>query len=81
MIQKPDTRTNRLNRLSRCAKRDDPVSLEDRARLEISEHFGNQAKTDTMEVVLLAAALSDDLQLIFTAHRFKHDPLHAGCSS
>jgi hypothetical protein len=43
MIQKAETRTDRLNTLSRIAKRDKPISLENRARLESSAHLGNQA--------------------------------------
>ncbi len=46
MIQKPETRTDRLNRLSQLARNVQPVSLEDRARLERSEHLGNQVKYD-----------------------------------
>jgi hypothetical protein len=44
MIQKAETRADRLNRLSRLAKRDEPISLEDRARLECSAHLGSQAR-------------------------------------
>ena len=43
MIQKAETRTDRLNKLSRSAKRDEPITLENRARLESSEHLTNQA--------------------------------------
>ena len=43
MIQKVETRTDRLNNLSRSAKRDEPITLENRARLESSEHLSNQA--------------------------------------
>jgi hypothetical protein len=43
MIQKAETRTDRLNKLSRLAKRDEPITLENRARLEISAHLGNHA--------------------------------------
>jgi hypothetical protein len=44
MVQKPETRVDRLNRLCSQAKRDTPISLEERARLERSEHLDNQAK-------------------------------------
>jgi hypothetical protein len=43
MIQKAETRTDRLNKLSRLAKRDEPITLENRAHLEISAHLGNHA--------------------------------------
>ena len=43
MIQKPETRTDRLNKLSHSAKRDEPVSLENRARLESRADLRNQA--------------------------------------
>jgi hypothetical protein len=43
MIQKPETRTDRLNKLSYSAKRDEPVSLENRARLESRADLRNQA--------------------------------------
>jgi hypothetical protein len=44
MVQQSETRTDRLNRLSRLARSLQPVPIEDRARLERSEHLGNQAK-------------------------------------
>jgi hypothetical protein len=43
MIQKTETRTDRLNRLFLIAKGDEPLSLESRARLECSAHLGTQA--------------------------------------
>jgi hypothetical protein len=43
MIEKHETRTDRLNRLCLCARRYTPVSLEDRACLESCEHLINQA--------------------------------------
>jgi hypothetical protein len=43
MIQKPETRTDRMNKLSHSAKRDEPVSLENRARLESRADLRNQA--------------------------------------
>jgi hypothetical protein len=44
MIQKPETRTDRLNRLSQSTRSDEAISLKNRVRLEISAHLGNQTK-------------------------------------
>ena len=44
MIQKPETRTDRLNRLCLLARRVAPIPLEERARLERAAHFGNLPK-------------------------------------
>jgi hypothetical protein len=44
MVQQSETRTDRLNRLSQLAKSLQSVPIEERARLERSEHLGNQAK-------------------------------------
>lgn len=46
MIQKPETRADRLNRLCLQAKWAAPISLEDRARLEREAHLGNLLKGD-----------------------------------
>ena len=44
MIQKPETRADRLNRLCLQARWASPITLEDRARLEREAHLGNLPK-------------------------------------
>jgi hypothetical protein len=44
MTHKPETRADRLEKLFQCARKGDPMSLEDRARLEINVLTGDPTK-------------------------------------
>lgn len=46
MIQKPETRADRLNRLCLQARWVIPIALEERVRLEREAHLGNLLKGD-----------------------------------
>ena len=49
MIQKPETRTDRLDRLCRLAKRPALIAMEDRACLECEACLGNLLKNDNKD--------------------------------